>query len=238
MTQSTKFTWIPFFEEFADKLLEYKDDRSLLINKLETIFENFGKLPFPRHGKDDIVFDIDPFTVFAFINRGISDKNRITLSEEIIKEFNLSSSAPLEFTGIPVANNRSLYFTGGKDNIDKLWDVFSRALVFSKDNSDNNKEAFSSSFDIALEIKGIKWNLTMGLFWIRPNTYLALDGKNREYIEQHTNLQRVIGEDYLDENKVPTGLEYLKICDNFTEAFKSDELEFNNFPDELYLKFL
>jgi 5-methylcytosine-specific restriction protein B len=41
---------------------------------------------------------------------------------------------------------------------------------------------FARAFDEALKVRGTKINLTMGLFWIRPNTFLSLDSTMREHL--------------------------------------------------------
>ncbi len=41
-----KYTWIPFYERLADRLIEYRDDRQPLIKKICAAFDCMGsKLP-------------------------------------------------------------------------------------------------------------------------------------------------------------------------------------------------
>ena len=59
------YTWIPFYKEFGQKLLKYRDDRKPLV---KWIYDNIdGSLI--KHFKDDSsgkhVPDTDPFTVMA-----------------------------------------------------------------------------------------------------------------------------------------------------------------------------
>ena len=58
------FTWIDFYVEFADKLLLYKNNRKLLLDKLCLVFEK-ANMKFPKLESDDSLIDIDPFTVFG-----------------------------------------------------------------------------------------------------------------------------------------------------------------------------
>jgi len=44
-----------------------------------------------------------------------------------------------------------------------------------------------------LKIKGIKYNITIGLYWINPDNFINLDSTNREYLNSHN-----IKVDYLD----------------------------------------
>ena len=61
----------------------------------------------------------------------------------------------------------------------RLWTVFKMAL---EDKPLENPE-FLKSFDAALEVPNTNINLTMGLFWIRPDTFLNLDSVNRQYLK-------------------------------------------------------
>lgn len=63
------------------------------------------------------------------------------------------------------------------DHIPTLWRVFQLAL--GKKPLENNE--FRESFDRAQSFWGVNVNLTMGLYWIRPDTFLNLDSTNREY---------------------------------------------------------
>ena len=58
------FEWIDFYTEFATKLLEFKDNREKLINKIYSIYDNIG-ISVPKLEKDNEITDIDPFTVFG-----------------------------------------------------------------------------------------------------------------------------------------------------------------------------
>ena len=64
-----KFTWVPFYEEFAQKLLIYKDveKRPELVAKIKELdaeWIKFIKAP----AKDNDFDDIDPFTIFGIFN--------------------------------------------------------------------------------------------------------------------------------------------------------------------------
>ena len=71
-----QFDWIPFYEEFADKLLAYKDNRQELIEKIKQVYEVTGiKLPRLERNEDgeNEIIDIDPFTTFGLFNKQITD---------------------------------------------------------------------------------------------------------------------------------------------------------------------
>ena len=44
--------------------------------------------------------------------------------------------------------------------------------------------ARAAAFDAALGVKNTSTNLTMGLFWIRPDTFLSLDSRSRAYFDE------------------------------------------------------
>lgn len=68
----TKFQWTNFYMELATALLEYKNNRSELIEKLKTIFSDAGmNFPFKEKGKETYE-DICPFTIFGSFNKGIT----------------------------------------------------------------------------------------------------------------------------------------------------------------------
>ncbi|MGO5359334.1 hypothetical protein ACTQYZ_08615 [Anaerofustis sp. LCP19S3_F7] len=98
--------WIIFYMEFASVLLNYKNNRNVLIDKLKRIYrENDKYIKFPTFEKDKDIIDIDPFSVFGIFNKGIKASNRKLILEGISKEFGLKSNIPLGFDGIPILNN-------------------------------------------------------------------------------------------------------------------------------------
>jgi 5-methylcytosine-specific restriction protein B len=60
---------------------------------------------------------------------------------------------------------------------------------------------FISAFDEALTVKCTNVNLTMGLFWIRPRTFLSLDQLNRSYLEIKLPATGLAGRFYIDQLK-------------------------------------
>ncbi len=170
-----QFTWIPFYKEFSQKLLQFRNDRKPLVN---WIYGNIdGSLI--KHFKDDSngkrVPDTDPFTVMAIINRGITWDKKITLCKQFKSFLNISAPVPQDFTGVPEMNSKKSNFMAFEDkrkagDIERLWNLFECA-VLDKD----IRESYNALNGQYL----IKYNITMGLFWIQPNKYLALDGNNK-----------------------------------------------------------
>ena len=184
----SQFTWIPIYTELAGELLNWQDKQTDLIGFLKSLDEK-GLVITPLNDKDEdgsrfLVKEIDPFTFLGVFNRGITENNRLLILQEYKKLFNLSEALPEDFDGIPVINNQNSWFfpyqyERGIEDILKLWQVF-RAAMGS--NPLESKE-FAKAFDRALEVKGTNVNLTMGLFWIRPDIFINLDRNNRQFLD-------------------------------------------------------
>ena len=181
------FAWIDFYSEFATALMPYANDRSSLIKKIKQIYTN-AQMKLPTLEKENNIVDIDPFTIFGLFNKGISTENRIAILTQIKTLFDIRADVPMEFDGIPVVDNRSAtfyYFSGqrGEKDIDNLWVLFLCAISYA--DKKENESAFFEAFDTAVSQKGVSWNITMGLYWIRPLTFINLDARNRKLLENN-----------------------------------------------------
>ncbi len=214
MTQAdSDFGWVDFYMELAGKLVDYSDSRDELLGLVLPALEE-TRAPYRLtdtyvDGTTGPLRDICPFTLMGTFNRGISNANRMLIAGNLKKVLGLSATAPTGFDGIPVVSNfRTWFFEFDKDrqpgDIDALWQVFRVALELADSNFESTPEAFTTSFDAALGVKGTGVpNLTMGLFWIRPHSYVALDEKNREYIKKYfphalADKARLTGAEYLE----------------------------------------
>lgn len=241
MTDSKRFAWIDFYSELAGKLIPYSENHAGLVEKIKTIFQKIG-LNLPKLEKDGNVFDIDPFTTFGLFNKGITTENRIKIITAFSEEFSVSAPIPTEFDGIPVLNNQKAtfyWFQGGRKehDIDNLWAVFKSALDYADTHSLEARQKLIQSYDAALQQKGVKWNLTMGLFWVRPLEYINLDAKNRWFISQ----PEFMPESFVDSlpmrykgdagDYVPTGTDYLKICDSCKTQIQLGPYNYKSLPE-------
>lgn len=157
-------TWIPFYTELADKLLLYKDRRQELLDIIAEI-------------EDKRYVDIDPFSIFSMFNKKLKDENRKKRCVYFKQIFGLQTDIPVDFAGVPCAfNTRANFFDkeGDLEEIQNLWNLFEKVI--------NGDEYIQEYFDIVCKQKGIKWNITMGLFWIRPYDFISLDSINRKYL--------------------------------------------------------
>ena len=236
----TKFQWTNFYMELATALLEYKNNRSELIEKLKTIFSDAGmNFPFKEKGKETYE-DICPFTIFGSFNKGITNANRIALLEQFAKQFSIKSAVPTEFDGIPVVMNLSAWFFAYKGNrgehdIDNLWNLLEKAIAYSDEASAENKNAFIAAYDTVTKQKMIKWNITMGLYWVRPYTFINLDSTNRAFITDVDNMPHYFTTIFSDINKgLPNGTSYLFMCEQARNALKQKEYDYHSFPELSY----
>lgn len=184
-TSETAYSWQPFYRELSQKLVAYRDRQVELIAFLDALRAK-GLTITPLDDKDEVgqrflLREIDPFTFFGVFNRGLTDENRVRIASEVKKYFAISAAIPADFRGIPVLNNqRSWFFAYAAkrrpDDVPALWRLFEMALA-----ENPLTKSFGEAFDQALDVKGVNVNLTMGLFWIRPDLFLSLDSVMRKH---------------------------------------------------------
>ncbi len=235
-----RFQWTSFYMELASALLKYKNNRSELIEILETIFSDAKmNFPFKEKGKE-LYEDICPFTIFGSFNKGITNANRIALLEQFAKQFSIKADVPTEFDGIPTVMNLSAWFFAYKENrgehdIDNLWDLLEKAISYSNETSVANKNAFIATYNTVIKQKMIKWNITMGLYWIRPYTFINLDSTNRSFVTDSNNMPHYFTTIFSNVNKeLPDGASYLFMCEQARNALKNEEYPYHSFPELSY----
>ena len=113
------------------------------------------------------------------------------------------------------------------DDIDALWEIFSEAIRFTDTEDDDTRSTFVKAYDHATEIFQVGWNLTMGLYWIRPWNYPTLDTRSRSYIEKKLGIQ--VG------RNGPKGRcnaeDYLRILDTLKARFQEEVYPVHSFPE-------
>ena len=183
-----QFVWVDFYKEFAGKLLAYKNNRGELVEKVKAIYAETG-INMPTLEKDNQLVDIDPFTVFGLFNKSsMREANRIKIITAVRKIFDVITAVPDSFDSIPVLNNQNATFyyfidSRGDEDIDDLWNLFASALKYAADPSADNREVLSKYFDLVINKKGNgNSKITMGLYWVSPNSFLNLDSRNEWYI--------------------------------------------------------
>ncbi len=240
MTNNVKFDWVPFYRELADKLLSFKDEREQLVINVNHIFE-ISSINMPTLEKNKKLVDIDPFTVFGLFNKtSMREENRVKIINAVAEIFSIAAPVPTSFDGIPVLNPQNAtyyYFLPSRDDtdIDDLWDFFEAALKYTEDMSSNNKDAVSKYFDLVINKKGNgNSKITMGLYWIAPDSFLNLDSRNEWYIYKSGKIpEEVVRSLPAVEAKIPAE-KYFEIADKLKDYLQSETSNLKNFRELSY----
>lgn len=222
--ERTEFTWIPFYEEIAKKLLEYKNKRSQLIEILYSSLKEAG-LSSSMYKSDETepLKNIDPLTFIGSFNRGNKREDRIKLANIIAGKLGLKNrlSDNEQFLSIPILNSQksTLFFKHcPEEDYDKLWNLFEKALSYSFE----KQGEFAESFDLALTVKGTAQSYaTMTCYWINPYKILSADKNNTDLLEEYGI-------------KVPSqlsGKEYLSLLNKVTEKIQDKEIKEKSIPE-------
>lgn len=215
-----RLTWIPYYIELSDKLFQYKDNRKPLLDIVYALDRKF--IGYIKAEDGGHVSDIDPFTVFGIFNRGITNDNRIKLCQYFKEKLNIQAPVPSDFDGVPVVNNMMAVFFWRENestDIQPLWNLFLAVLS-------NDKEMVKSCFDIVTAQQGIKWNITMGLYWIRPYDYISLDTRNRDYLP-------FLGINVFKENQIDAA-HYMPLLEKVNEKIATFSIKEKDIPEISY----
>ena len=174
------YQWVPFYEALANKLLVYSDKRDELHAMLKKLAAEQPLMKYLHFEREDWwgprYHRIDPFSVMGVMNRGTTDANRIVLAKEFARAFDIQIPVPTQFPGIPVLNNMNSFFNGTNE----IWELFMQAMKACEINKFT--EEFKTAFEKAIAVSGNGLvYITMGLYWIRPNIFMPLDGNSRAY---------------------------------------------------------
>lgn len=238
-----EFEWVDFYKEYAGKLLEYKNKRNELIEKVKKIFE-MSNINLPKLERDNNIIDIDPFTVFGLFNKKITQNNRIKLLNAISKEFDIKAKVPLSFDGIPILSplNSKYYGNGEKraeNDIQNLWELFDSALEYAANPDLENKKRVSTFFDLAVDIKNnAKSKITMGLYWIAPDFYINLDSCNTEFLYSSGEFPSDFVESLPKPKNKITSNDYFDLLEKIMGLIKNGNSEYNNLQELSYAAWL
>lgn len=227
-----KFEWQAFYEELADKLLAYREDHRTLLGKVVRAHQVAG-VNFPKNGKAWTVDDIDPFSVFALLNRNLKSEKKIALQRAIKDEFGIEAATPTDFSGIPHADNRKAFlFPGGPragEYAAGLWLMFETALAYAEGKCDGGE--FCARYTQTEKQHGVNRNLTMGLFWIRPELFVNLDHCNTQFIFGSGEFASDFIEKYSPvADGCSDGFAYLDFCEALHQEISSSVSHFESFP--------
>ena len=232
------FTWIKTYSAIADSLVPFAANHVELVQIVKSSYKNLGMHLSKMDASDKSFDDIDPFTFFGLFNKHLTDKNRIRIVTELIRQLKVNAPVPTSFDGIPLLNNlNATYYPFKPDQtpqqIDDLWALFLAALNFADHEDAETQKEFINTFNAA--IKGNKLvtvgKLTIGLFWIRPERYLNLDMNNRTQIINKGALTTAAANAVKEFITDQDGDHYLRACTATLAALKDDELEYHSLPE-------
>ena len=210
------FSWVPFYMEMADKLLAFKNNRKALVDIIYSLDSQYVSY---IHTNDGGHYpDIDPFTFFGIFNRGNSFEKRKKIAAFFKERLGVKTEVPESFEGIPIVSAMKSCFCPPKyidTNIQPLWDLFEAVLK-------KEQEKIENLFDIVRKQKGIKWNITMGFFWIRPYEYIALDSCNQSYLQSKG--LNVFSEKHLN------AAHYFAFLNEIKQKIRTNELQETTIP--------
>ena len=235
MTTINQFDWVDFYKEFANTLLQYKNNRKILVEKVEKIYELTG-ISMPTLERNKQLIDIDPFTIFGLFNKSsMTIDNRNKIISIVANLFDIKAPIPISFDGIPLLNNQNAtyyYFIDERDedDIDTLWGLYESALMYANDSSSKNALILSQYFDLAINKKGNgNSKITMGLYWIAPTHFLNLDQRNTWYIYESGKMPvDLVNSLPIVEDKISAS-KYFEIVDKLRAFLDSNQSIFKNF---------
>ncbi|HID4769628.1 TPA: AAA family ATPase [Staphylococcus aureus] len=233
-------TWVSYYKELADKLTDYQNKRYELIEIVKEVYKKTG-IKFPTLASDNVLVDIDPFTIFALFNKNsMRETNKVKILTELASELNIKSKIPSVFDSIPTVNNLNATYYNfkdyGKDNdIETLWTLFTAALNFANYPSEDNKLKFIHSFDKNITKTGNgNSKITSGLYWIAPETFANFDSLSIWYIFDTYKLPKELINEQLKPKEKLTGRHYLELINMLKQVLKCQEVEINDFIDLSY----
>lgn len=212
----TQFSWIPFNQELAKKLLPYRNNIQPLLDFIYTLKDRKGK-PVTSYIKDHEgkkVKNIDPFSIMAIFSRRALWETRFKICADFKAFLGMESEVPSDFEGIPVLNPmRSFYFDWDDwSKIDPLWNLFEKVVQGAP---------CEQAMDKVLAQGSPLGMLTMALYWIDPYFFLALDGSNRAFLKYYG----------INADKVYSAKNYLDLLKYVQEKMKKGEIPYSSFPE-------
>lgn len=237
--EKKQFTWVNFYKAFAERLLDFRNDRETLISKIKEAYELNG-VKFPKLESDGTIDDLDPFTVFSFFNKGYTDENRLKIIKSFSDVFQIEADLPEDFRGIPVVNFQNAnYFAFREDRkgdeFENLWGLFEAALDYSKDDSLVNQKEVERYFELVINSMGVgNAKITMGLFWIAPESFVSLDKVNRDIIFKSQQLDKEFIESLPKIEPIIKSSTYFEILNKLKNYINSQNSGYDGFTDFSY----
>ncbi|MGY1672451.1 AAA family ATPase [Geodermatophilus sp. SYSU D00710] len=192
---SPDFSWTDFYPRLADALLTYHDDHGALLAKMWAVASASGRPQLFKYLRSDRLTDgtrgplrdVDPFTVLGSFNRGIKQEARALIAEAYGQALDVAPPYPRSFAGVPVLNNLNSWFIPweierGDRAVASLWELARAAVNYAAEANEGTRERLVAAFDACAH--GGTRKLTMGIYWIRPQTFAAYDSTNTAFFKK------------------------------------------------------
>ena len=229
-----------FCEVFGRKLLEYKNNRQVLIEKINKIYKQTQEKlisGYSKTGFNKIEKDISPIQALALFMPQTEDIE--TLQNACKDEFKLDSFylSNEDFYPFPLVIpfiDKNFIFKYIQFN--KLWNLFETAITYYDNPDQENKNKFIYNYNRVRQLINNgnstgDFKLTRAFYWMFPEFYLSLDSHTRDYLYNkfepdeipsffsifRTNKQ---GEFIFNGATLPDGETYLKIIDEIKTLIK------------------
>lgn len=233
--QAGPFAWTEFYQEVAEKLLDYRGDRAPLLEQLRQVASELpvvNDLEGDRFsdGSRGPLRDIDPFTVMGTFNRTLKAENRQAMAAGLKRILGVGTPVPPDFGAVqaPLLHpHNSWFFVFAKDrregDIDALWKAFAAARDFAASPDGPSARArFIAAYDPAKQVRSVKWKLSIGLYWAHPWKYPSLDKWSRSYLKHGLGVS------------LPTqidGASYVELIGQLERLFAGDNCSVHSFPE-------
>lgn len=238
------YEWVSVYQKLANTILKYKNNRPKLIEIIKAAYSAADiKLPTLTLEGEELT-DICPFSFFALFNKKQLDKTREQILHALLDKLGINAACPSSFEGIPVLNPLMATFywfdeQKGERDIDNLWDMFEIAIRYADKPTIETEKQFKELYNTCQQQKGVKWNLTMGFYWIRPNYYLTLDGRTRWYIETSQEFPDHLATQAAESrNTVPDADEYLQITNDVKNQIATNNAPYHDLVSFSYYAWL
>ena len=232
--QAGPFAWTEFYQEVAEKLLDYRGDRAPLLEQLRQVASELpvvNDLEGDRFsdGSRGPLRDIDPFTVMGTFNRRLKAENRQAMAAGLKRILGVGTPVPPDFDAVqaPLLHpHNSWFFVFAKDrregDIDALWKAFAAARDFAASPDGPSARArFIAAYDPAKQVRSVKWKLSIGLYWAHPWKFPSLDKWSRSYLKHGLGVS------------LPTqidGAGYVELIGQLEHLFAGDNCSVHSFP--------
>lgn len=217
---STNLNWIAFYEEYALKLLSYKDNLEELNSIIKELIVKNHMLHYLKLDEDNYIHD--PFSLMSILNRPVSNKSRENMARVVAQQFKIKATVPTDYSMIPTTDTSAPIFHGNSE----CWKLFELAISCSKTNKFT--QDYHNTFDTAIAVNGNNFdNITRTLSWIRPNSYLNLDATMIDFLTEYDNIVKIFPDILIA--KKPSSEEYTNICIECLKLIDNGEFVCKNF---------